>query len=50
MMENMIQERQEEKTATDKTIKRLQEEKQAQAHKIADLEQEVKGVLILEIA
>ena len=43
-MENMIHERQDEKTAMDETIEKLQEEKQTHAQKITELEQEVKSL------
>ena len=45
-MKNVIQEKQEEKTAMDETIKKLKEEKHTQAQKVVDLEQKVKGVLL----
>ena len=49
VLENIARERQEEKTAMDETIQKLQEEKQTQAQKMFDLEQKVNilGVLTL---
>ena len=41
VLENTARERQEEKTAMDETIQKLQEEKQTQAQKMFDLEQKV---------
>ena len=47
LMKNMIRERQDEIAAKDETIHKLQGEKQTLAQKVLNLEQEVRGLIIL---